>query len=278
MLRSVAVATVSVCLLGSLTGCQEALRPIDEASMKLVQLEPPKEGQDTAIIETTKGTIKILLYPEYAPNTVAFFKQLVNEGFYKNNRIFTVYPDLSFVTGSSDGKGAKGKQYNDKPIDMEYSDNIWPFTGTVCSISAKERQGDSRFFINGSIDITADLQNQMTENKFPQKVVEGFDAVGGIPGYSRRFTVFGQVYEGFDVVQSILKEPVEDDKETPKNDLFIQNITLSQYKDGELSEEAEAQTLWAKAKKAQEKQKQEEQKKVSSASNSASSQKSENSK
>ena len=55
--------------------------PVNEESMKLVQLESPADGQDMAVMTTDKGVIKFVLYPEYAPKAVDNFKKLVKEGF-----------------------------------------------------------------------------------------------------------------------------------------------------------------------------------------------------
>ncbi|MBO5797105.1 MAG: peptidylprolyl isomerase, partial [Clostridia bacterium] len=44
------------------------------------QLEPPAEGEEIAVLHTKKGDIRIRLFPEAAPKTVAFFKELITSG------------------------------------------------------------------------------------------------------------------------------------------------------------------------------------------------------
>ena len=69
----------------SITACQpkaaNPLKSYDYSQMKLIQFEPIEQGSPIAIIETDYGTIKIVLYPEEAPNTVENFIYLAEKGF-----------------------------------------------------------------------------------------------------------------------------------------------------------------------------------------------------
>ena len=48
---------------------------IDTDSMKLVQLEPVKDGDPVAIVETSLGEIRMRLFPEYSPEAVKNFTE-----------------------------------------------------------------------------------------------------------------------------------------------------------------------------------------------------------
>lgn len=92
IIKSVLAMSLGVCCL---TGCLPAgSRPVDSANFTLVQLQPPEEGQDMAVVTTNVGTIKFVLYEDYAPNTVKQFKALVEEGFYENNPVYAVQKDI----------------------------------------------------------------------------------------------------------------------------------------------------------------------------------------
>ena len=96
---AVGVLTVSLILSGcSMMG--NTTDPVDEESMKLVQLESPADGQDMAVMTTDKGVIKFVLYPEYAPKAVDNFKKLVKEGFYNNTKVFGGMNDTAFLAGA----------------------------------------------------------------------------------------------------------------------------------------------------------------------------------
>ena len=54
------------------------------------------------------GTIKIELYPKYAPNTVANFVNLVESGFYNDNTFHRLVPGFVLQGGDPDGDGTGG--------------------------------------------------------------------------------------------------------------------------------------------------------------------------
>lgn len=226
-----------------LAGCMPAGTEAPNENLNLIQLEGPQEGQEMAIVTTNKGIIKFVLYEEYAPNTVAQFKELVNEGFYNNNAIFSTQKEISgFLAGASDELGNEGKTTAEdgKGIDPETTPNIWHFPGAVSAIGdeeglfIKEVKADSRFFILGDRPVDTDIVEQMEENQYPEEVIDAYKELGGMPGYTGKFTVFGQVIEGMDVVNEIINTETETDEEgkdtgVPKEELIIEKIEFSTY-------------------------------------------------
>lgn len=66
------------------------------------------------------GTIKIELYPEYAPNTVANFVSLIESGFYDGLTFHRLVPGFVLQGGDPDGDGTGGPGYT---IDGEFKAN-----------------------------------------------------------------------------------------------------------------------------------------------------------
>ena len=60
---------------------------------------------------TSEGNFYVVLYPEWAPLTVANFLNLTNRGFFDNNRWFRIVPDFVVQTGEQDDKKAPGPGY-----------------------------------------------------------------------------------------------------------------------------------------------------------------------
>ena len=78
-----------------------ALRPSTSALM-----DGPMPGPHPRVrIGTTKGTIVVRLYPEWAPLTVANFLNLVDTGYYDNLRWFRIVPDFVVQTGDPNDNG-----------------------------------------------------------------------------------------------------------------------------------------------------------------------------
>ena len=128
-----------------------------------------------AIIETEKGTIELELFEKDAPNTVANFEKLINEGFYDGLTFHRVIPDFVIQGGCPKGDGTGGPGYT---IKCELNgDNQYHDRGVLSMAHAGRDTGGSQFFICHNRRNTAHLD--------------------------RRHTCFGQVYEGLEVIDAI---------------------------------------------------------------------------
>ena len=98
-----------------------------------------------AIIHTDKGDIKLKLYPEEAPNTVANFATLANEGFYNNLNFHRVIPGFVAQGGCPLGTGTGGPGWS---IACECDNNTHKHErGTLSMAHAGRDTGGSQFFI-----------------------------------------------------------------------------------------------------------------------------------
>ena len=113
------------------------VRQYDYSTMHLIQLEEPYDGQPMAVIETTYGTIKAVLYPEQAPNTVANFVNCANDGYYDGKDVYCIVDGAFFMTGSVDEVRNSGITSDGQPIANEYSVDLWPFKGAICSFAGQ---------------------------------------------------------------------------------------------------------------------------------------------
>jgi peptidyl-prolyl cis-trans isomerase B (cyclophilin B) len=139
----------------------------------------------TATIETSKGTIVADLFDGEAPTTVANFEKLANDKFYDGTRFHRVINNFMIQGGdplSRDpnnprvGTGGPGYQ-----IKCETHRNTHKHeAGTLSMAHAGKDTGGSQFFICHS----------------PQRHLDGVH------------TVFGQVRQGMDVVNSIRQNDV----------------------------------------------------------------------
>ncbi len=238
-----------------LTGCMGNSK-IDPNTIDYIQLKPPTEGDDIAVFDTSMGEITVLLYTNEVPEIVQNFKDLVNEGYYDGQVMFRVEPDYKLSAfGSSDRFGKEGKTNEDKPKKAEFSQNLWPFSGSLFTITYqsgtvfKSLCYDSRSFFLGDIPLTEeDRQRMIDYSSFPVMMRNAFEKVGGVPGYSQYHSVYGKVIKGMDVVNSMLQvetvaeEPTEKEIKAaekqgielipirrPKEDIVINKVTLKTY-------------------------------------------------
>ena len=71
------------------------------------QSTPKRPAHPIAVIETTKGTIKIKLYPEEAPKSVGNFIKLAKKGYYNGQMWHRVEPGFVIQTGDPQSKTLK---------------------------------------------------------------------------------------------------------------------------------------------------------------------------
>lgn len=91
------------------------------------------------------GTVEIEFLPEEAPNTVANFEKLANEGFYNGLSFHRVIPGFVAQGGCPNGTGTGGPGYT---IDCETATNTTKHTKGVLSMAhAGRNTGGSQFFI-----------------------------------------------------------------------------------------------------------------------------------
>mgnify|MGYP003377549862 CR=1 FL=1 len=124
------------------------------------------------------GTIKMELYPENAPETVANFITLANRGFYNGLTFHRIVKDFMIQGGDPKGDGTGSAKISDKlkfeegTVAMARSD----YTSYSPSLAEESyNSGSSQFFI-------------MTKEN---------------PSLNGQYTSFGKVIEGMDVVHKI---------------------------------------------------------------------------
>jgi peptidyl-prolyl cis-trans isomerase B (cyclophilin B) len=141
-----------------------------------------KKKHMEAIIRTSKGEMKVSLYTEDAPNTVANFVKLAKEGYYDGLKFHRVIPNFVIQGGCPNSRdGAKGMPGTGGPgysIDCEVKGgNQYHDRGVLSMAHAGRNTGGSQFFVCHSRDNTAHLDGNHT---CFGKVIEGVDIVDDI--------------------------------------------------------------------------------------------------
>ncbi|MBC8102250.1 MAG: peptidylprolyl isomerase [Cytophagales bacterium] len=93
---------------------------------------------------TVKGTIKIKLYPEEAPNTVANFIGLIRKGFYNGLNFHRVEPGFVIQGGDPQGNGQGGPGYS---IKNENNKLLKHNRGALAMANAGMDTAGSQFYI-----------------------------------------------------------------------------------------------------------------------------------
>ncbi|MBI1369967.1 MAG: peptidylprolyl isomerase [Planctomycetes bacterium] len=128
----------------------------------------------TATIETTRGTIRLELFADQAPKTVANFEKLANDGFYNGLKFHRVIPDFMVQTGCPQGTGTGGPGYKfaDEPSALKLKHSG---PGILSMANAGPNTNGSQFFITH-------LKTDWLDGKHAVfgKVLEGQEVVDAI--------------------------------------------------------------------------------------------------
>jgi len=98
-----------------------------------------------AVIETDKGNINLVLFPEQCPVTVANFVNLARRGFYDGLSFHRVIPDFMIQGGCPDGRGTGGPGY--KFEDECRDDLAHTEPGMLSMANAGPGTNGSQFFV-----------------------------------------------------------------------------------------------------------------------------------
>ena len=75
----------------------------------LLQFELPEEGDEIVVINTSMGTLKVMLFPEIAPKAVENFVTHAKEGYYNGLKFYKIQKDKCLYTGDPKGDGTGGE-------------------------------------------------------------------------------------------------------------------------------------------------------------------------
>ena len=201
------------------------------AAAALPQLSGPKDGDTVVVFETSKGTFKAVLYADAAPKTVENFLALVNKGYYSNILFHRVVANFVIQSGDPTGTGTGGKSASGAAIPNEVSETLHNFTGALGMANNKADNNQSQFYVvcaNTVPQETLDAMAALPDDGYPAQVVDAYKQLGGQPTLDYRYTVFGQVYEGLDVVAKIAAVKV-DDNSKPVKDVKLLSVTVETY-------------------------------------------------
>ncbi len=171
----------------AVTGATVSCGMISEAVARALEqaaVPPAEQKTDPApprvILETTQGRIELLLYPGKAPRTVENFIGLVEKGYYNGVIFHRVIPGFMIQGGDPTGTGRGGSSLWGKPFPDEVSSGLsFDKPGLLAMANAGPNTNGSQFFIT----------------------------VAPTPWLNGHHTIFGEVVEGYEVVQKMEKVP-----------------------------------------------------------------------
>ncbi|MBB5181968.1 peptidyl-prolyl cis-trans isomerase B (cyclophilin B) [Planomicrobium koreense] len=178
------------------------------------------DNEELVAMETSMGTIKIKLFPDYAPKAVENFLTLAEDGYYDGLLFHRVIEDFMLQSGDPTGTGGGGESIYGESFEDEFSDNLLNLRGALSMANAGPGTNGSQFFIVQAKEAPADS----VSSDRPDAVKQAYAELGGTPWLDGKHTVFGQVIEGMDVVDAIAA--VDKQQDRPVEDVTIDSIEV----------------------------------------------------
>ncbi len=184
------------------------------------------------LIKTNMGNMTIQLHDD-TPGHRDNFLKLANEGFYNDLLFHRVINGFMLQGGDPNSKGADadarlGSGGPGYTIPAEFNSNLLHYKGAVAAARTgdqvnpeKKSSGCQFYIVQGSEvkDQTLDRTESSTGKIYTDEQREKYKEVGGAPFLDHNYTVFGQVVDGFDIIDKIAKvstnasdRPLEDVK------------------------------------------------------------------
>ncbi|WP_071431701.1 peptidylprolyl isomerase [Angelakisella massiliensis] len=193
----------------------------------ILQQFQPAEGE-VATLKTNMGDIKLMFFPQEAPKCVENFLTHAKNGYYNGVIFHRVIKDFMIQGGDPEGTGMGGESIWGHGIADEYSLNLYHFRGALCMAkSSMPNSIGSQFYIVQGIDLDADTLQQMKDGGWPEAAVDKYAQVGGYPFLDQKYTVFGQVIEGLDIVEAISNVDT-DGRDKPRKPVVIESVVVEQ--------------------------------------------------
>lgn len=202
---------------------------VDLNSLDLPQLsDEVTEDEDLVELVTTAGTIKMKLFPKYAPKAVENFMTHAKEGYYDNVPFHRVIKDFMIQTGDPTGTGSGGESIWDEEFAPEISPNLYHLNGAVAMARTNgevtEKTQGSQFYI---VQNERKVSDGLLSKYYPDRIIEAYKN-GGVPSLDFKYSVFGQVIEGMDVVKEIANTKTDSTTDAPIDEIKIEKITILQ--------------------------------------------------
>lgn len=230
MKKLLSAVALSLVLVGCSTPKEEPVKE-DESNqeVQVPELDSLLQFQDSypddyqvARMNTSNGTIDIVLFAAQAPKAVENFVTHAKDGYYNGLTFHRVINNFMIQGGDPKGDGTGGESIWGKPFEDEFSFELFNFRGALSMANSGPDTNGSQFFIVQAPVMDRDIQG------WPKLADEKYHEVGGTPWLDQVHTVFGQVIKGMDVVDEIAALEGSDEVAVIEN---IQIMTYKEYKE-----------------------------------------------
>ncbi|MBR1591594.1 MAG: peptidylprolyl isomerase [Ruminococcus sp.] len=198
----------------------------------------PEEGETIIDMKIRDyGDVKIKLFPEYAEKGVENFVELAKKGYYDGLTFHRVIKDFMIQGGDPKGDGTGGESVWGGSFDGGTDNHLIHSAGAVAYANSGSTSTDgSQFYIVTGETYTDDMFAELEAYgyRFSDNAKEIYLSNGGTPFLDGSYTVFGQVYDGLDVIFKVQEAETDSSNDKPLEDIIIESVTVEEYDGGDV--------------------------------------------
>ena len=166
------------------------------------------KSDKVAFFKTTKGDFEVKLFGKDNPVTVSNFLENIKNDIYVNQNFYKIinYPQIRFIHG---GVNSENKLHNEQnqilnktspsiPLEIKFKEEIKPRYNYQIK-NPNETENLVNTFESGSIAMVKSGKNKSSSTEF-------FFVTSKIPELDGRYSIFGKIIKGLDVLKKINKE------------------------------------------------------------------------
>ncbi len=161
-----------------------------------------------ALFKTSKGDFEVKLFGEDNPVTVSNFIENINNSIYEDQKFYKIinYSQLKFVHGGVNWENSFFIERNQTlnkgtpsiPLEIKFQKEIKPRYKYLIK-TPSEAENLANTFESGSIAMVKSGKNNSSSTEF-------FFVTNKIPELDGRYSIFGKIINGLDVLKKIEKE------------------------------------------------------------------------
>ena len=166
------------------------------------------EANKIVLFKTSKGDLEIKLFGKDSPVTVSNFLENINNNIYKNQKFYKIinYPQLKFIHGGVNPENkinAERNHYINKaspsiPLEIKFKEENKPRYNYQIK-NPSETENLVMTFESGSIAMVKRGKNKSSSTEF-------FFVTNKISELDGRYSIFGKIIKGLEVLKKINKE------------------------------------------------------------------------
>ncbi len=205
-------------------------------STQMIKINAPKE---CLVNMSTSAGDMVFRLSDLTPKHRDNFIKLADEGYYENLLFHRVINGFMIQGGDPTSKNAKpgarlGSGGPGYKVDAEFTPKLAHVKGALAAArqggpgNPKLRSSGSQFYIvhGKSVNERSLEQRELKAGfEYPEEIKEQYLKVGGTPMLDQGYTVYGQLLEGWDVLDKIAGSST-DGADRPTQDVIIKKVTV----------------------------------------------------